>query len=79
VPGFNLRVLLFKIRNDRSKKNIREMNILSPQYLQIPHPWIQPSKDRKYLEKNSRKLQIAKLEFAMQSTIYMPIILHPVL
>ena len=35
-----------------------------PPYLQAPHLRIQPTTDQKYLKKNSRKLQKAKLEFA---------------
>ena len=35
------------------------------QYLQVLHPWIQPTMDKKYLEKkNSKKFQKAKLEFS---------------
>ena len=40
--------------------------IVSPLYVQVPHPWIQPTLDQKYSEKTiSRRFENAKLEFAV--------------
>lgn len=40
--------------------------IQSALYVQVLHPWIQPTLDQKYLEKTiSRRFQKAKLEFAV--------------
>ena len=38
---------------------------VSPPYPHIPHLWIQPNVDQKYLGKYPRKFQNAKLAFVM--------------
>ena len=43
---------------------------VSPPYLRVLHPRIQPTTDQKYSEKNSRKFQKAKLEFAVHWQLF---------
>ena len=39
---------------------------VSPLYVQVPHPWIQPTLGQKHLEKTiSRRFEKSKLEFAV--------------
>ena len=47
------------------------MNTVHPPYSQVPHLWIQPTVDRKYLKKEiPEKFQKAKLEFALRRQVF---------
>ena len=40
------------------------MSTLDPSYLQVLHPWIQPTQTENTWKKNSESFKKAKLEFA---------------